>query len=296
MIKDRSVGSRLFDLFNYLFMLALVIVMLYPFLGVISLSISEPAAITKGLVTWHPVGFNTEGYRLILENEALWRTYGNTILYAAVGTGFMLLFTSLIAYALSIKEFVLKKFLTVFLSITMFFGGGMIPTFLLIKDLGLIDSFWVMVIPGCVSAYNVIIFRTFFQGIPSELRESAYIDGANDIVILFRIILPLSSALLAVFALFSIIGHWNSWFSALIYLKDASRWPLQMLLRQLVVQDNMGNAFAVTEISEMISKRRLNPKNIQNAAVVVTMFPIICVYPFIQKYFVKGVMIGSIKG
>jgi putative aldouronate transport system permease protein len=283
----------LFDLVNYVAMIVLVIVMVYPLLNVIAISLSHPDYIALGQVNWLPKGFNTKGYEIILKETQLYISYRNTIMYAAVGTVLTLVITSLMAYPLTIAEFKLKKFVTIFLAITMFFGGGMIPTYLLIKDLGLLDSFWVMVLPGCVGAFNAFIFRSFFQGIPPELRESAFIDGANDLTVLFRIYMPLSKALLATFALFSIVGHWNEWFSALLYLKSESMYPLQMFLRSLVVEDS---GTAATEIQNMVRGKEVNPKNIQMAAIIVTLAPILCIYPFVQKYFVKGAIVGSIKG
>jgi putative aldouronate transport system permease protein len=178
----------------------------------------------------------------------------------------------------------------------MFFSGGLIPTYLIIKSLNGIDKFWVMVIPGCISAYNIIVFRTFFDQQPQELRESAIIDGANDLIIWARIIIPLSKPLLATFALFGIVGHWNSWFPALLYLRDSSKYPLQMLLRKLIIREDLTGGYADDEIAVLVQMGKLNPKNMQMAAIVVTMLPILCIYPFIQKYFVKGVMIGAIKG
>lgn len=290
----QSISSKVFDFFNYLFMVIIIIIMLYPFLHVVAISLSDPKMITRGEVSWYPRGFNIEGYKLILSSSQLWVAYKNTIIYAGLGTFFTLFFTSLMAYPLSIKDFVGRKFLTIYLTITMFFSGGMIPTYLLIRKLNMINTIWVMVIPGCVSAYNVIVFRTFFQGISSELRESAYLDGANDIVILFVIILPLSKALLATFGLFSIVGHWNSWFSALIYLNEESKYPIQMILRKILF---VSTASEASDMAAMrIAQKAVHSKNIQMATIIVTIAPILCIYPFIQKHFAKGVMIGSLKG
>lgn len=290
----QSYGSRLFDVFNYGLMLLLIVITVYPLLHVISISLSHADYIALGEVSFFPKGFNIKGYQIIFEKQLLYTSYTNTIMYATVGTLLTLLFTSLMAYPLTVSKFRIKKPITIFLAVTMFFSGGMIPTYLLMKELHLLNTFWVMVLPGCISAYNVIIFRTFFQNIPSELRESAYMDGANDMTVLFRIYLPLSKALLATFALFTIVGHWNEWFNALIYLRDENRYPLQMFLRSIIfTQQGYGSSEQATQ---MIQNRQINPKNIQMAAVVITMAPILCIYPFVQKYFVKGVMVGSIKG
>ncbi|MBP3962836.1 carbohydrate ABC transporter permease [Paenibacillus lignilyticus] len=293
MVYKSSLGSRIFDAVNIGLMLLLVVVTVYPLINVISVSLSHSDYISLGKVTWFPRGFNTMGYSVIFEKPMLYISYRNTVLYAAAGTLLTLFLTSLMAYPLTISKFQLKKSITVFLAITMFFSGGMIPTYLIIKQLHMLNTFWVMVVPGCISAYNVIIFRTFFQNISSELRESAYIDGANDLVVLFRIYLPLSKALLATFALFTVVAHWNVWFNALIYLKDENRYPLQMFLRSIIFTQQEGQS---SRVKEMILNRQINPKNIQMAAIVITMAPILCIYPFVQKYFVKGVMVGSIKG
>ncbi len=294
MLYKRNLGSWIFDILNYLFMFLVIAVMLYPFLYVIALSLSDPTEIYAGKVSIFPRGWNTEGYTLILTSPQLWIAYKNTIIYAALSTVFTLFFTSLMAYPLSIRDFVAKKFITIFLAITMFFGGGMIPTYLLMRNIGILNTVWVMVIPSCVSAFNVIIFRTFFQGMSSELRESAHLDGANDIIILFKIYLPLSKALLATFALFTIVGQWNSYFQALIYLNEESKYPIQMILRKILFISNANQANEMAET--MIQQKIVHPKNIQMAVIVVTIVPILCVYPFLQKYFAKGVMIGSLKG
>ncbi|NOU74373.1 ABC transporter permease subunit [Paenibacillus sp. LMG 31458] len=289
----QNVGSRLFDAANYGFMLLLVVVTVYPLLNVIAISFSNADFISLGQVSWYPKGFNVKGYGVIFDNPMLYISYKNTVLYAVAGTLLTLFLTSLMAYPLTVSDFRLKKAITIFLAITMFFSGGMIPTYLIMKELHLLNTFWVMVVPGCISAYNVIIFRTFFQNIPSELRESAYMDGANDLTVLFRIYLPLSKALLATFALFTIVAHWNEWFNALIYLKDEHKYPLQMFLRSIIFTQQEGQS---GQVRDMIQNRQINPKNIQMAAIVITMAPILCMYPFVQKYFIKGVMLGSIKG
>lgn len=293
LLHKKSYGSQVFDIFIILLMLLFAVSMLYPFINIGAVSLSSPDEISMGRVTWYPRSLNFEGYRLVLQEPLLLRAYLNTIIYAALSTVFTLLLTSLLAYTLSIKEFCLKKQITIFLAVTMFFNGGLIPTYLLIRNLQMVNTVWAMVVPGCVSAFNVIIFRTFFQEQSVELRESAYLDGANDFVILFRIILPLSKALLATFALFTIVGQWNGWFSALIYLTDDYKQPIQMILRKIL----MNQTLASDEKTQMlIANMRVHPKNIQMAAIVFTVLPILCIYPFLQKYFAKGITIGSVKG
>ncbi len=292
----KTAGSIAFDVANHAFMILLMIVMLYPLLNVVAISLSSKSFIDAGEVTWLPRGFNTSGYQYMLRDSELINSYGWTIAYALGGTFITLLFTSLVAYPLAQNGFVLKKPLTFYLSVTMFISGGMIPTFVLLKQLHMFNTYWVMVLPGCVSAYNTFVFRSFFQGIPASLRESAYVDGATDVRIWWQIILPLSKPLLATFFLFTMVGHWNSWFNALLYLTDKNRYPLQMVLRRLVVTEEMGGMYGNSDSGIYATSFGMHTKNAQMAAVVLALVPILVVYPFIQKYFAKGVMIGAIKG
>jgi putative aldouronate transport system permease protein len=201
-------------------MVAVGVVMLYPFLSVIAMSFSSDESLMAGKVSFYPVGFNVNAYQMVLKDPQVGGAYRNTVIYAVGSCVLMLIVTSLSAYPLTFDEFKGKKIITLLYTVTMFFGGGLIPTYLWIRQIHLLNTLWVMIIPGCVGAYNVFVFRTFFKGIDKGLREAAYIDGASDVSILFRIILPLSKALLATFSLFSIVGTWNSWFNALIYLRD----------------------------------------------------------------------------
>lgn len=295
--KHDGVWGMLFDWFNCIFMIFVMVIMLYPILNVLSVSLSSADAVTSGRVSWYPVGFNINSYKTVFSNSEIFTAYGNTILYAVSGTAISLLLTMLAAYAMSIDGFVLNKPFNRLLVFTMIFNGGLIPTYLVIKQLGFLDTFWVMVLPGSVTAYNLFICRTFFKGISPSLRESAKIDGANDFLICFRIYAPLSLPVLCTLGLFVIVGHWNSWFNALLYLNDEKRYPLQMILRKMVVQDDIrGGSYADSKMSVMMDSLNVNPKNVQMAAIMAAMAPILCVYPFLQKYFVKGVMIGSVKG
>ena len=290
-------SSRIFDVCNIIFMLLVAAVMLYPFLNVIAVSLSSNDQVMMGYVTIYPRDLNFGAYKTILEDPLVWNSYLNTILYAIGSVICTLGFTSLLAYPLSVDDFKGKKFITIFLTITMFFGGRLIPTYLWIRDLGLLDTYWVMVLPGCVGAYNVFVFRTFFQGIAKELRESAYIDGANDVVILFKIVLPLSKALLATFTLFTIVGTWNSWFNALIYLSDELKYPLQLVLRRYLFTQSSGVSGTISqEMQIQMELMGINTKSVQMALIVVAMFPITVIYPFLQKYFAKGVTLGAVKG
>lgn len=297
--KRESMSSKVFDVCNVLFMCLLMVIFIYPILNVIAISFSDYGSIARGSVTFYPQGFTVESYRYVFQDKYVYIGYLNTIMYALAFTFFSLLFTSLIAYPLSRKDYVGAKFTTIYLTITMFISGGLIPTYILMRDLHLIDTFWVMVLPGTVSAYNCFVFRTFFKQIPYELSEAAYIEGASELHVLFRIILPLSKPLLATFALFGIVGVWNSWFNALIYLNDQNRYPLQLLLRSyLFVLDNtqMQQRAGMAGSMNPLLQRQIDPKGVRMAMIVVTMFPIMAAYPYFQKYFMKGVMIGAVKG
>jgi putative aldouronate transport system permease protein len=295
-----SIGSRAFDAFNVIFMIILGMVMAYPFLSVIAMSISDNDSLLSGKVTIIPKGLNFNAYRLVFADPLVGGAYLNTVVYAFGGTILMLLVTSLAAYPLTFNEFKAKKLITILYTITMFFSGGLIPTYLWMRQLHLLNTLWVMIVPGCVGAYNVFVFRTFFSGIDKGLREAAYIDGASDMAVLFRIILPLSQALLATFALFSIVGAWNSWFNALIYLNDERKYPIQLVLRRYIMnpprEGNISATMSSQALWNMMRAYNINPKAVQMALIVSAMLPISLIYPFLQKYFVKGVTLGSIKG
>lgn len=285
-----------FDVFNTIFMVLMMVVMIYPLLNVLSVSLSTASNITAGKVSFFPRGFNTMGYQYIIEDGQIFTGYLNTILYAGVGTVLTLTLTSLAAFVLSHKDLVGRKALTFYWALTMFFGGGLVPTYLVIKNLGLLDTFTVMVLPGCVGAYTLFVFRSFMQSLPEELLEAAYIDGAGEWLVWAKIAIPLSKPLLATYALFTIVGHWNSWFSAMLYLKDSSKYPLQLYLRRLLVQNDLSGTYSNSASGALISSGQMTPQNAQMAAIVLSILPIMMIYPYVQKYFVKGVMIGSIKG
>jgi putative aldouronate transport system permease protein len=291
----QSLGERAFDAFNVLFMLLVIAVMLLPFLHVLNVSISSGSqSLTKGFFLLPRGQINFTGYVAVFKDPTLFRSFLNTITYCVGALFFTLFFTALTAYPLSVKDFILKRFVTLFLTITMFFSGGLIPTYLLIRKLHLMDKIWVMMIPFCVGAWNVILFRTFFSGIPSELREAAIMDGASEFYVLFRVYFPLSKAIFATIGLFTVVGTWNDWFTALLYLNNSKMYPIQMVLRKLIFNTN-----AITLdpwIMAELAKKSFTSQNIIMATIIVTILPILCVYPFLQKYFVKGVFIGSIKG
>lgn len=288
----QSTGEIIFEWMIILALIVICIIVLYPLILVISSSFSDPVVVMAGEVSLLPVKPTLSTYRMIFKNSEIWRSYMNTIIYTVVGTTINLIMTSLAAYPLSRRDFYGNGIFTGIFVFTMFFGGGMIPTYLLIKDLKLLDTMWALVIPGAVSTWNMIIMRTFFRNsIPVEMQEAAFIDGANDLGVFWRIVLPLSTPIIAVMALFYGVGHWNSWFPALLYISDRKKYPLQIILREILIQSN------TQEMSGgAISDQEMIGESIKYATMVVATLPILCLYPFLQKYFVKGVMIGAIKG
>lgn len=292
----RSTGDLIFDTFNVILMLLLIVIVIVPIIHVVSVSLSASReSMLGGFYFWPKGEINLKGYMTVIRDKYFFTSYWNTILYSVCWAFFTLFFTSLTAYPLATSGFCLKKPITVFLTIPMFIGGGMIPTYLLMIKLNLIDTFWVMVIPGCVGSYNVILFRTFFQGIPSALRDAARIDGANEFTIFTRVYFPLSKAIYSTIGLFAFVAKWNDWYSALIYLNDEKKHPVQMILRKILY-----NTDAIAKMDEaaraMIQQAEVTTQNIRMASIILTILPVVCIYPFIQKYFVKGMFVGTIKG
>lgn len=289
----RSWGEQLFDLSNSLFLILLSLFTLYPFVFVLFASLSDPMWVAKvrGLI-WYPQGFTLEAYRLVFLNPSIMTGYLNTLLYVVLGTMLNILMTSLGAYALSRQQVMWKNPIMFLIVFTMFFNGGLIPTYLLINDLGMVDSRLALILPVAMSAYNLIIMRTSFMGVPASLEESAKLDGANDFTVLFRVILPLSMPVVAVMILFYGVAHWNSWFSALIYLRTRDLYPLQLILREILISNSTDSMMTGVGGSDKMPIG----ETIQYATIIVATGPILLLYPFLQKYFVKGVMIGAIKG
>ncbi len=280
--------GRIFDAVNVIFMLALCFITLYPLYYIAVVSVSGNTAVLQGTVHWFPKDFTLDSYRAILKFDLYLNSYKNTIVYTIFGTLINLVMTALCAYPLSRRDFYGRKVIMFLITVTMFFNGGLIPTYLLVISLGLNDSVWALVLPTAISTYNMIVMRTFFQNLPQELHESAYLDGANDLVIFLRIILPLSGVIMATMMMFYAVGHWNNYFEALIYMNSRSKQTVQLILRNILLTDSNSNS--ASEVTTTATK------SYQYAAIMCAVLPIICVYPFIQKYFVKGVMIGSIKG
>ncbi|AGC68052.1 protein LplC [Thermoclostridium stercorarium subsp. stercorarium DSM 8532] len=293
--KD-SVSDKVFYVVNGLFLFFCLVVVALPLINVISQSFSSPQAVIAGRVYLWPVDFNVNAYKRIFTTKLLMIGYRNSFLYTFVGTLINIVMTVAIAYPLSRKDFVGRNIITGLFVFTMIFSAPLIPTYLTIKNLGLLDTFWVMVLPGAISVYNMIIARTFFQStIPAELFEAAELDGASDIRVLTSVILPLSKPILAVLVLYYAVGHWNSYFDGMIYLNTETKFPLQVVLRNILA--------SVETIEQMVSSidiadaQKLAYIEVMKYAIIVFgSIPVIILYPFVQKYFVKGVMIGSVKG
>lgn len=295
----KTAGERFFDGFNIAFLFLFMLLMLYPIIYVFAISLSSAQAVDQGGFFLWPRDFSLDAYKVVFSEPNMGRSYLNTVFYAFTNTFLGMAFTSMLAYALSVQDYVLKKPITVMLTITMFISGGLIPGYLLNKALHLIDTVWVMIIPG-ISAYNVVLYRTFFQGNAMQLREAAMIDGAGEFRIYLRIVTPLSIAIYATLGLFSLVGNWNGWFGAMIYLRREELFPYQLLLRRILdsITTTLQRANQGDDeyLRQAMKNSRYNARNIQMAAIFIGMAPILCVYPFVQKYFVKGVFVGSIKG
>ena len=282
----------LFTVINVFLMLLLVVVTAYPFIYMLAVSLSGDVYVMKGEVSFWPKGFNLDMYELVFKDPKIWIAYKNTIVYTVLGTVIALAVTSTGAYALSRKDMKFHSSFTMLVVFTMFFSGGMIPTFLVVRSLGFVDTLWGMVLPGAVSTWNLILMRTFFSGIPKELEESGRMDGLNDIGIFLRIILPLSQASLATIALFYSVGLWNNFTFPLLYLRSSELFPLQVLLRNLVLAGSASSG----DVTQIGGDNQVVEESLKFATIMVSSLPIMLVYPFIQKYFVKGVMIGAVKG
>ena len=293
----KSPGRIVFEIINTIFMILFAAVCLAPILHVVFASFSDPILLTQntGLIIWplsdetHPLTF--KGYQIIFNNNSLIRGYANTIFYVGVGTFISLCFTTLGAYCVSRKKTLWLKYLMILITITMFFNGGLIPLYLVVKKLGMINTRWMMLIPMAISVFNLIIVRTSFISLPDSLEESAQLDGAGHITILVKIVVPLCKATLAVIALFYAVQKWNEYFFAMIFLTERPLYPLQVILREILVESNQ-SSISYDSSSSLDKYKTL----VEYCTIVVATLPILCIYPFIQKYFVTGVMIGSIKG
>ncbi|MGO4497201.1 carbohydrate ABC transporter permease [Paenibacillus sp. 2RAB27] len=293
MVVKKTVGDYIFDSVNVILLAALAVITAYPFVYVIFASLSSADELTahSGLLL-KPLGLSLNAYKAVLKNPIIYTGYMNTLFIVVVGTAYNIMMTSMGAFVLSRKDFFWRKPITIMIVFTMFFGGGLIPNFLLVKNLGLMDSLWALIIPGAIGTWNLIIMRTAFQGIPDSLVESAHIDGAHDFTILFKIILPLALPTIAVMVLYYGVGHWNAWFGAMIYLRNRDLWPLQLALREILISNSTDEMMSGTVAQD----RQSIGETIKYATIMVATLPILAAYPFLQKYFVKGVMVGALKG
>lgn len=290
----KSREDRIFDFCIYTIAGLLTLIALYPIYFVVIASFSDPKAVSAGDVVLFVSGFSLKGYKHLLQYAELWRGYLNTILYALVGTLICLVVNIPAGYALSRKDLYGRKWFVIFFMIPMFFSGGLIPTYINIQKLGLYDTFWVMVLPFSVITYYIIVARTFFTtGLPEDLWEAAQIDGASTLRYFFSVVLPLSKAILAVIALWSAVGQWNSYFNAMIYLRNSNLQPLQLVLRNILINNQTASSMMTGTAA---SEARELSDLIKYGAIVISSAPIMCMYPFVQKYFNQGVMVGSLKG
>lgn len=294
MAIGKTRGDRVFDVINTILLSLLALSFIYVLIFVLSASLSSPTAVYSGKVILWPVDWTLEGYERVFRESKVWVGYRNTAIYTLIGTLISVALTTTAAYALSRKDLPGRGIITGLLVFTMFFGGGLIPTYLIVKDLGLLDSMWAVILPGCVSMSNIIIAKTFFSSsIPIELLEAAQLDGCSNRKYFFNIVIPLSQAIIAVLCLYYAVGYWNQYFSAMIYLKDREKYTLQLILREILIEAQASEAMTddleaaqLQEVSEVL----------KYALIIVASVPMLILYPFIQKYFVKGVMIGSLKG
>ncbi|WP_248931131.1 carbohydrate ABC transporter permease [Paenibacillus hamazuiensis] len=290
-----SRGDRLFTVFNYVLLSLFLVTILYPLIYVASASISNSEAVVSGKVWLWPVDPTLEGYTTVFRHKLIGSGFMNSIYYTAAGTAINVVMTILAAYPLSRKDFYGKNAFMFLFVFTMMFSGGLIPTYLLVKDLGLLNTTWSMLLPGALGVWNMIITRTYFQTtIPDELLEASQLDGCTDFQFVWRIVIPLSGPIIAVITLFYAVGHWNSFFNALIYLKDQKLYPLQLVLRDILVQNDV-DMNMLADVQE-VAKREGLRELLKYSLIVVATVPLLVVYPFVQKYFVKGIMIGSLKG
>ena len=295
MVRSLHLRHRLslFDLVLYGLMCMLIVITLYPLYYVTINSLSDSRHVLSQSVNLYPKGFTLASYKVVLVDPAMLRAYANTVLYTLVGTVLNIVLTAMCAYPLSIPGFFGRKLFTMLIVFTMLFNGGIIPRYLVVRALGMIDTLWAVVLPVAILTWYMFIMRTYFRGIPDALRESAFIDGANDVQILFRVILPLSAPVIGALTVFYTVFHWNSFFNALIYLNSAERYPLQILLRNVTIEDQM-SGYVADFFDE--SDFAVAEQTIKYTVIMVSTLPILTIYPFMQKHFTKGVTIGAVKG
>lgn len=293
--KNQSISQRVFNVFNYTFFILMGITTIFPFLNLIAKSFSSEKALISGKVTIFPVEFQTGTYKFVLGNPQFLNAFKISILVTLIGTVLGVLMTITIAYPLSKPHLKGRRWILLYYVFAMIFNGGLIPTYLVMQKLNLVNNFWVLILPVLVNVYNMLIMKNYFESLPDSLEESARVDGASTFEILFKIILPLSKPVLATIGLFFAVAHWNSYYNAMIYITKVDLKPLQLYLKELVssTKDVLDQAGYEPDINGMFNS---SPEAVQAASIVAATVPIIVVYPFLQKYFVKGVLIGSVKG
>ncbi|HBM80372.1 MAG TPA: sugar ABC transporter permease [Clostridiaceae bacterium] len=298
-MKRKTKGDITFSIVNYTLLTIITIICIYPVIYVIFASVSDPQRLMANTgFLYKPLGFTLGGYKIVLKDAGVIMGYLNTIFYVVAGVAVNMVATIMGAYVLSRRNLYWKKTIMIMITITMFFGGGLIPWFLLVKNLGMYNKWTSMVFPFAINTWNMIIMRTGFQAVPVELEEAAKIDGANDIFVLTNVILPLSKAVLAVILLYYTVGAWNSWFPAMVFLRDRSKFPLQTILREILIVSDTSNVGTSTNIvnSSAFNVTSAYRELVKYTTIVISTIPIMCFYPFLQKYFVKGVYVGSLKG
>lgn len=285
-----TVGEKVEKTIIVILMLALCVAVIYPFMNMIAISLSDKYAIDRREVTVFPVDFTGKAYSMVAQNKYLWMAYGNTLFVCVIGTVFGIVLTAFAAYPMAFNNFGWNKVYSVFITITMWFSAGSIPSFIVVNKLGLFDNHWALILTGLLSAYNVIVMRAFFSGVSKSIVEAAQIDGANDMFILFIIVLPMSKAVIATIALWSFIGQWNSYMGPLLYIRTKEKYTLQLLLQEIVLNSTLSD-FSLGDNTEVVSQEQ-----VKNAILVFSILPTLIIYPFVQRYFSKGVMIGAVKG
>ena len=292
-IKE-SAGDRLFLSAIYVILALVLVVVLYPLVYIVSSSFSSPSAVSAGHVWLWPVDISLKGYETLFRSSQVVTGYANSLFYTSAGTLISVALTVMLAYPLSRRTFFGRNGLMMLVTFTMLFSGGLIPTYLVVKEVGLIDSRWALLIPNAIWVWQVIIARSFFQStIPEELTEASEIDGCSDLKFLMRVVVPLSKPILAVLVLMYAVGQWNAYFDALIYLKSADKFPLQLILRSIIIQNNSGNS--VMDAMKQVERQQL-AELLKYSLIVVATLPVLLIYPFVQRYFVQGMLVGSVKG
>ena len=292
--RKRTRGERVFDGFNELLMLVVILVTLYPLLYVVFVSFSVPAQYMRfnGAFLLRPLGFSLSSYKAVFRNINIWNGYRNTIIVVVLGLAVNMALTIVGGYVLSCRKLMLRRPLALFTMFTMYFNGGIVPMYLMVKSYGILDTVWALVFPVAVNTFNMIIMRSAFEGVPESLEEAARIDGASQLKILISIMIPVVMPTIAVLVLYYGVSHWNSWFNALIYMRTRSKYPLQLILREMIIQ----NTSAATSAAGAADDEAMIEETIKYATIIVATVPILLLYPFLQRFFVKGVMVGAVKG